>query len=69
MSKKESSKQIMTKLKEETSLDVSVEERNYLNQLTDIQKIAYSIAKEHLESSFDLEKSIGFKQWMESNKK
>ena len=69
MSKKESSKQIMTKLKEETSLDVSVEEQNYLNQLTDIQKIAYSIAKEHLESSFDLEKSIGFKQWMESNKK
>ena len=69
MSKKESSQQIMTKLKEETSLDVSVEERNYLNQLTDIQKIAYSIAKEHLESSFDLEKSIGFKQWMESNKK
>jgi|TARA_Y200000002_G_C22679969_1_gene663619 hypothetical protein len=69
MSKKESNKQIMTKLKEETSLDVSVEEQNYLNQLTDIQKIAYSIAKEHLESSFDLEKSIGFKQWMESNKK
>ena len=34
MSKKESNKQIMTKLKEETSLDVSVEEQNYLNQLT-----------------------------------
>ena len=69
MSKKESNKQIMTKLKEETSLDVSVEEQNYLNQLTDIQKIAYSIAKEHLESSFDLEKSIGFKLWVENNKK
>lgn len=69
MSKKESNKQIMPKLKEETSLDVSVEEQNYLNQLTDIQKIAYSIAKEHLESSFDLEKSIGFKLWVENNKK
>ncbi len=69
MSKKETVKQNIPKLKEESNLDISLEEQNYLNQLTDIQKIAYSIAKEHLESSFDLEKSIGFKQWMENNKK
>ena len=69
MSKKETVKQNIPKLKEESNLDISLEEQNYLNQLTDIQKIAYSIAKEHLESSFDLEKSIGFKLWVENNKK
>ena len=36
----------------------------YINQLTPQEKIAYEIAKTKLESSFDLEKSIGFLTYM-----
>tara|TARA_Y100000992_G_scaffold272879_1_gene214764 strand:- start:18 stop:236 length:219 start_codon:yes stop_codon:yes gene_type:complete len=35
----------------------------YVNQMDDIHKVAYLIAKDHLGSSFDLSKSIGFKNW------
>lgn len=35
----------------------------YLAQLTPIEKTVYKIAQEHLETSFSLEKSIGFKEW------
>lgn len=41
----------------------------YLSQLTDIEKQAYQIAKEHLGSSFNILKSIGFLEWKEKNKK
>ena len=40
----------------------------YIESLTDIQKKAYEIAKEHLGSSFDITKSIGFLKWIEKNK-
>ena len=39
----------------------------YIEQLTDDEKIVYLIAKEHLGSSFDLEKSIGFINWYNKN--
>ena len=35
----------------------------YVEQLDDIHKVAYLIAKDHLGSSFDLTKSIGFNEW------
>jgi hypothetical protein len=35
----------------------------YINQLTVLERLAYDIAMEHLETSFDLEKSIGFVIW------
>ena len=35
----------------------------YIEQLTEIEKIVYEIAIEHLGSSFDIEKSIGFLDW------
>jgi hypothetical protein len=41
----------------------------YINQLSDIEKIVLKIAQEHLETSFSLEKSIGFKTWYQSRKK
>jgi hypothetical protein len=41
----------------------------YLSQLTDIEKQAYQIAKEHLGSSFNILKSIGFLEWKVKNKK
>jgi hypothetical protein len=39
----------------------------YISQLTEVEKIAYEIAKEHLGSSFNIKRSNGFKKWL--NKK
>lgn len=41
---------------------------DYLNQLNDFEKKAYDIAKNHLGSSFDIEKSIGYLTWLEKKK-
>ena len=35
----------------------------YIEQMTPQEKLVFKIATEHLESSFDIEKSIGFKEW------
>jgi len=40
----------------------------YLQSLNDTEKIAIKIAKEDLGSSFDIEKSIGFLNWINKNK-
>ena len=34
--------------------------KQYIAQLNENEKIAYEIAKEHLETSFDMSRSIGF---------
>ena len=36
---------------------------NYLNQMDDKERKAYTIAKEHLETSFNIIKSIGYIEW------
>ena len=41
----------------------------YINQLDELEKIALEVAKEQLESSFSIEKSIGFLKWVENTKK
>jgi hypothetical protein len=38
----------------------------YIEQLNPIEKIVLKIAQEHLETSFNLEKSIGYEQWIKS---
>jgi hypothetical protein len=38
-------------------------EKEYLTTLSEKEKHAYAIAKDHLGSSFDLSKSNGFLQW------
>ena len=38
----------------------------YLEQLGDKERVAYSIAKEHLGTSFDIVKSIGYITWKKS---
>jgi hypothetical protein len=40
---------------------------NYLSQLNEQQKKAYTIAYEHLGSSFNIRKSNGFKTWKTEN--
>lgn len=40
----------------------------YMNSLNELQKVALKIAKEDLGSSFNIEKSIGFLNWIKKNK-
>jgi rubrerythrin len=41
----------------------------YINHLDEFEKIALEVAKEQLESSFSIEKSIGFLKWKENKDK
>ena len=41
---------------------------NYINSLTTIERLVLEMAKRHLESSFCIEKSIGFIEWMKLNR-
>ena len=36
----------------------------YINQLSILEKKTLEIAKDHLQSSFSIEESIGFKEWL-----
>lgn len=38
----------------------------YIAQLSEQEKIVFEIAKEHLGTSFDIIRSIGFLEWFES---
>lgn len=38
----------------------------YIEQLGDKERVAYAIAKEHLGTSFDVVKSIGYLTWKKS---
>ena len=50
----------------EECMDVYI--KNYIDSLDEKEKIAYNIAINHLETSFNIEKSIGFIKWLEKNK-
>lgn len=39
------------------------EVQEYIKQMTEQEKLVLKIAQNHLESSFDITKSIGFIQW------
>ena len=41
--------------------------QDYINQMSDREKVVLKIAKEHLETSFCLEQSIGYKMWLSKN--
>jgi len=43
--------------------EASIQE--YLSTLSDLEKKACAIAKAHLESSFDISKSNGYKAWIQ----
>jgi hypothetical protein len=56
----------MDKSKSETNEKVCESGENikkYIDSLTPFEKIAYEIAKTRLKTSFDIEKSIGFKSF------
>jgi len=39
----------------------------YIAQFSPQEKIAYEIARKHLATSFNIEKSIGFQEWLKKN--
>jgi hypothetical protein len=41
-------------------------ESEYLDSLTEKERVSYEIAKEHLGMSFQLDKSIGFIRWLKT---
>jgi hypothetical protein len=41
----------------------------YLKTLSEKERQAYEIAKDHLGSSFELEKSVGYLKWLEKQQK
>lgn len=43
--------------------------KKYIKNMTKEEKQAYEIAKSHLESSFDVEKSIGFLNYLKTLEK
>ena len=43
--------------------------QEYVLTLNEREKKVMNIAKEHLQSSFCIERSVGFVKWMNSNKK
>jgi len=49
-------------LKDDSS-EKNAEILKYLEQLSEGERQTYEIAKQHLESSFSIEKSIGFINW------
>ena len=42
------------------------EENEYISSLSPLEKKTLEIAQSHLESSFNLQKSIGFMKWKEA---
>ena len=40
---------------------------NYIKQLNEKEKIVLKIAQEHLGTSFNIEKSIGYKKWLKNH--
>jgi len=45
---------------------IDTEQETYLGQLSDKEKITLEVAKDILGSSFNLKKSLGFKEWHNS---
>uniref|UniRef100_A0A6C0CSH2 Uncharacterized protein n=1 Tax=viral metagenome TaxID=1070528 RepID=A0A6C0CSH2_9ZZZZ len=37
----------------------------YIKQMSEQEKLVLEIARDHLESSFDIVRSIGYKEWLE----
>lgn len=57
---------------EKTNIDTKSEKSEeellidqYIAQMTDQEKLVLEIAVDHLETSFDIVRSIGYKEWLE----
>lgn len=43
--------------------------QEYIESLDETEKLVLEIAKDHLESSFCIERSVGFVKWLKDNSK
>lgn len=48
--------------------DKSAIRQEYIDQLTEKERLVFEIAKEHLGSSFNIERSIGFQEFLRKKK-
>ncbi len=58
----------MEKTNTDTKSEKSQEElliEQYIAQMTEQEKLVLEIAVDHLETSFDIVRSIGYKEWLE----
>lgn len=46
---------------------IKTKAQKYIEQMDDKERQAYEIAKNHLQSSFDIRKSLGFQKWSKDN--
>jgi hypothetical protein len=46
--------------------NLSEDAKEYINSLSEMEKKVLQIAIEHLETSFSLEKSIGYQKWLKN---
>lgn len=66
MSTKKSKSSSMSS-KTESEHEINTITTRYINEMNDKEKVAFKIASEHLGSSFNLIKSIGFQKWLKKN--
>jgi hypothetical protein len=55
-----------SKSQDTSATDLSYDIQQYIGQLSPQEKIVLQIAQEHLASSFNIEKSIGYLEWKKS---
>jgi len=65
----------MSTISQNTEMDLTKEEllleqqiRDYILTLSEREKVVMEIAREHLQSSFCIERSVGFVKWLNMNK-
>ena len=59
---------ITTKSKTENSESITKDNvQKYISQLSAQEKLVLQIASSHLETSFDITKSIGYIEWLQKN--
>lgn len=46
---------------------IKTKTQKYIEQMDEKERQAYEIAKNHLQSSFDIRKSLGFQKWSKDN--
>ena len=59
----------MIQMDNTTEVKENAEVPGYLKSMSEKDRIAYNIAKEHLGSSFTVEKSVGFLRWKKTQEK
>ena len=60
--------QVEKKAENSVKSELKSDIEKYISQMDEVEQKSYLIAKDHLESSFSIEKSVGFLKWKASQK-